>query len=106
MSHCVTKYVCNIMRDLSKYSNPKVVYKKARQVFGKDVELYQSNNQTKKYAIVDPNTHKIVNFGQMGYEDYTKHNDAVRRERFLKRNHKWKNAYQYSPAYLSYHLLW
>jgi hypothetical protein len=55
--------------------------------------------------IKDPNN-KWIHFGQMFYEDFTKHNDQKRRENFLKRNYKWKNAPKYSPAYLAYHLLW
>ena len=56
--------------------------------------------------VLDPNTNKMVHFGQMGYEDYTKHHDENRRQLFRKRNHKWATAEKYSPAWLSYYLTW
>jgi len=49
---------------------------------------------------------KWIHFGQMGYEDYTKHKDETRRDNFRKRNAKWSKAEKYSPAWLSYWLLW
>ena len=48
----------------------------------------------------------MVHFGQMGYEDATKHNDLNRINRFKKRNWKWQNSPKYSPAWLSWFLLW
>ena len=51
-------------------------------------------------------TNKMVHFGYFGMEDYTKHHDEKRRELFRKRNHKWSTAEKYSPAWLSYYLLW
>ena len=52
------------------------------------------------------NGRKMVHFGQMGYEDATKHNDLDRINRFKKRNWKWQHAPKYSPAWLSWFLLW
>jgi hypothetical protein len=49
---------------------------------------------------------KWVHFGQIPFNDYTKHGDDDRRKRFRVRNSKWANAKKYSPAWLSYHLLW
>ena len=50
-----------------------------------------------------------VHFGEMGYEDYTKHKDEKRRKRYLKRSAgikgKWKEN-PYSPNNLSRSLLW
>jgi hypothetical protein len=42
----------------------------------------------------------------MGYEDATKHGDKKRIANFKKRNIKWGYASKYSPAWLSYWLLW
>ena len=39
-------------------------------------------------------------------EDYSFHGDTKRRDNFLRRNHKWKDADIYTPAYASYTLLW
>ena len=51
----------------------------------------------------------MIHFGQLGYEDYTKHNDEKRRERYLKRTANirgdWKEN-KFSPNNLSRNLLW
>lgn len=95
-------------REILKYSDPIQVLKKLHQVFGKDsgIELFRSKRKDKKYAIINPYTFEVVNFGQMGYQDYTRHLDESRREQFLRRNKKWRDADPFSPAFLSYHLLW
>ena len=92
--------------DIEKYSNPRKVFKLAKELYGDDVAIGLSTNKDKKYMVLDPYTDKWVHFGQMGYEDYTKHRDNERRIKFLKRNKKWKTKPMYSPAFLSYHLLW
>lgn len=91
---------------IEKYSNPDKVFKLAKELYGDDVEIKLSTKKDKKYMILNPNNNKWVHFGQMGYEDYTKHNDKDRRDNFLLRNKKWENKPEYSPAFLSYHLLW
>jgi len=52
---------------------------------------------------------KIVHFGQMGYEDFTRHKDKIRRKNYLTRSRKirgnWKSD-KYSPNNLSINLLW
>jgi hypothetical protein len=52
---------------------------------------------------------KIVHFGQMGYEDYTKHKNKTRRKNYLTRSRKikgdWKKS-KYSANNLAIHLLW
>ena len=90
--------------NINKYSNPSIVMKKAKELHLNPIQL--STRKDKKYMVLNPNTNKMVHFGQMGYEDYTKHHDEKRRELFRKRNHKWKDAEKYSPAWLSYYLLW
>lgn len=88
------------------YSNPQTVFKKAKQLLGNDVIIELSNRKDKKYRILNPYTNKYINFGQMGYEDYTKHKDKNRRNNFRIRNNKWANYPIYTPAFLSYWLLW
>lgn len=90
------------MEKLQQFSNPQEVYDKGRRL---GLTVYLSPNKNKKYAVIDPNN-KIVSFGEMGYEDYTYHKDEKRREQFLKRNKKWSKAEPYTPAFLSYYLLW
>uniref|UniRef100_A0A6C0HQJ8 Uncharacterized protein n=1 Tax=viral metagenome TaxID=1070528 RepID=A0A6C0HQJ8_9ZZZZ len=40
----------------------------------------------KKYMIKDTKMNKLVYFGQMGYEDYTKHKNKTRRKNYLTRS--------------------
>jgi hypothetical protein len=94
------------MKDIELYSNPQEVLRKTRKYFGKNTELYLSTRKNKKYMILNPNTNKMVHFGQIGYEDFTKHKDKKRRDAFKKRNAKWANADKYTSAYMSFVLLW
>ena len=90
------------MRDLRKISDPDYVREKAFDM-GLN-EVHPSSRKDKKYMVFDGN--KMVHFGSPLYEDYTFHGDKDRRDRFRKRNWKWQNAPKYSPAFLSYRLLW
>lgn len=85
------------------FSNPDVVRKKAKE-YG--LEVVYSPRKNKKYRIVNPETNKFVDFGSIDYEDATLHQDQKRINNFKRRNRKWKDAPKYSPAWLSYHLLW
>ena len=58
--------------------------------------------------VQDP-TGKWIHFGAMGYEDYTKHKDQKRRERYLNRAENIKGSWKqnkFSPNNLAIHLLW
>ena len=90
------------MRDLRKISDPDYVREKAFEM-GLN-EVHASSRKDKKYMVFDGN--KMVHFGQMGYEDYTYTGDKLKRDRFRKRNWKWQNSPRYSPAFLSFFLLW
>lgn len=96
-------------RRLRKYSNPETSQQRAYKYLGKTAKLYPARNNKKKYSIFDPKQQKWVNFGQLGYEDYTKHHDKKRRKNYLTRSSKmrghWKNN-KYSPNNLSMHILW
>ena len=93
--------------EIAKYSDPMRVESKAHAIFGDDVHIEFSSRPNKKYMLLNPKTKKFVHFGQMGYVDYTRHRDEQRRARFRKRNAKWqKSKSRYSPAFLSYNLLW
>ena len=90
-------------------SNPSKVIQNANNYLGKGkYELFISDNKDKKYMIITPDNKK-VHFGSIAYEDYTKHNDDIRRKSYLARasNIKgdWKNN-KYSPNLLSQNLLW
>ena len=91
------------MEKLLQFSNPAVVIAKGKKL-GLDVMI--SKRKDKKYSFKNPITNKLINFGQMGYEDFTLHKDEKRRQAFKKRNAKSANAPKYSPAWASYNLLW
>jgi len=94
---------------IRKFSNPEEVLKKAKMHFGNDVRIYLSNKQDKKYMVVNPLTKKYVHFGEMGYEDFTKHKDETRRNNYLSRaksiRGNWRSN-KYSPNNLSINILW
>ena len=91
------------------YSTPRIAQKMAYKYLGKTAKLYPAHNPQKKYAIFDPKNNKWINFGQIGYEDYTKHHDKKRRKNYLTRTkfmrgHWRKN--RYSANNLSRNILW
>lgn len=94
---------------LLKYSNPITAQKNAYKYLGKTAKLYPSNKKDKKYRVYDAKHNKWVSFGQLGYEDYTKHKDKKRRKNYLTRSRNmkgnWKNN-KYSANNLSIHVLW
>jgi hypothetical protein len=88
------------------YSNPEIVKEKAQSLGYPEVFL--STRKEKKYMIQTPEG-GTVHFGQMGYEDFTKHNDSKRRENYLRRSGKIKGDWKldpYSPNTLARKLLW
>ena len=91
--------------EINKVSNPDKVKVNLEKYYGKDVEIYLSTRKANKYMVVSPENKK-VHFGSILYEDYTKHLDKKRQKSFFNRNHKWKDAKPYTPANLSYYLLW
>ena len=96
-------------KKLLKYSNPKKAQKMAYQYLGKTAKLYPANNPEKKYKIYDPKNEKWINFGQIGYEDFTKHKDKTRRKNYLTRTKYMKGNWKknpYSANNLSRNILW
>jgi hypothetical protein len=94
---------------LRKYSSPEQAQKMAYKYLGKTAKIYPSSNPEKKYQIWDPKNEKWVYFGQIGYEDYTKHHDKDRRHNYLTRTAgmlgDWKSN-KYSANNLSRNILW
>ena len=93
----------NKEEQLKQYSNISRVQKRAQKLGLNPVEI--SSRKDKKYMIRDEDDH-LKHFGLMGYQDYTFHRDKERRNNFRNRNKRWKDAPEYSPAWLSYWLLW
>jgi hypothetical protein len=91
------------------FSNPKIVYEKAKQYLGNNVSIKLSNKPVKKYMVLNPHTNKWVYFGQMGYEDFTKHQDLNRRKNYLRRTENMRGNWRdnkYSANNLSRNILW
>ena len=93
------------MEKICEVSNPEVVLKQLKKYYGDEVDLYLSTSKNKKYMVFNEEGKKI-HFGSMLYQDYTKHKDKTRRENFRNRNRRWKDADKFTPAHLSYYLLW
>lgn len=95
---------------LSAVSDIYEVRKKAQKLLGDkyegEVPLDISTRKGKKYMIQVPNSRKKIHFGDLSSADYTKHKDEKRLRDFQKRNVKWKDYDTFTPAWLSYHLLW
>jgi hypothetical protein len=94
--------------DIWMYSNPREAQEKAFRIYGKDALLFRSKTKNKKYSIVNPKG-KIVNFGQMGYEDFLKHKNLSRKMNYLNRSAGMKGNWKddgYSPNNLSRNILW
>jgi len=70
---------------LYQVSDPREVQKKAFQKYGKDAIVYKSDKPKKKYQILNPETGKWVYFGDAKMEDFTKHLDPERRDKYLRR---------------------
>lgn len=97
------------IRELMEFSDFDIAQEKAYKYLGDNAVLFYSPLKLKKYRIYNPNTNKWVDFGQMGYEDYTKHKDDDRRNRYLARATKMKGDWKdnpYSANNLSIHILW
>ena len=100
---------------LTDVSNPEMVYKRAKKLYGDNIIIKESTRKDKKYMILD-NTGKYVHFGSLNHLDYTKYLELYgldvannHKQRYLKRalniKGNWKKNI-YSPNNLSIHLLW
>ena len=93
---------------LNRFSNPAEAKRKAKKYLSAGTPLFLSSRDDKKYMVLAPSG-KLVHFGQMGYEDFTKHNDKERRASYLKRAVKIKGDWKtnkYSPNNLAMNILW
>lgn len=91
-----------------RYSNPSEVNRRAKKYLGKTAKISLSTKKDKKYMVTTPDG-KIVHFGQMNYEDFTKHKNKSRRKKYLTRSRKIKGDWKknkYSANNLAIHLLW
>jgi hypothetical protein len=88
-------------------SNPERVYQKFVE-FGLDrfstIEI--SPNKNKKYVVQLKSNGKKIHFGDIRYQDFTFHQDEIRRDNFMRRNHRWADAEVFTSMWLSFFLLW
>jgi len=87
------------------YTYFKSVEEALHKYYGKNTQLLVSTRKNKKFMIASPEG-KHIHFGDKRYEDYHLHKDEKRRKLFQTRNAKWKNRAKYTPAHLSYWVLW
>jgi hypothetical protein len=94
--------------EIKQWSNPTRVYKLAKRYLGKTAKIQLSPKKDKKYMVTTPDG-RHVHFGQMKYEDYTKHRNKTRRKNYLTRSANirgdWKKD-KYSANNLARNLLW
>ena len=94
---------------LKEKSDFKKAQERAEEYLGKKTLLKISEEKNKKYQVLNPATNKYVSFGDIRYEDYTKHQDPIRRQSYLKRATKIKGDWKldkYSPNSLAINILW
>jgi len=93
---------------LRQFSNPATVRRRAASYLGRNAKIKVSSRRDKKYQVVAPGG-RTVHFGQMGYEDFTKHKDPARRRSYLARSAgiggTWARD-RYSANNLARRLLW
>ena len=90
------------LRKLKLVSDIKEVNRKAKELNLN--EVIPSSRTHKKYIVYYG--YKMVHFGDINYEGFTKHKDDKRRINFKIRNRRFINRPVYTPSYLSYFLLW
>ena len=91
---------------MDRVTDIKKVNKLSKLIYNKSVE--PSTRKNKKYMIMNDDN-KYIHFGDLRYQDYTKHQDKERLKRYLDRATKIKgnwNKDKYSPNNLSINLLW
>jgi hypothetical protein len=96
--------------DILEYTNPRQAQKMATKYLGKKHgNLFRSTKKEKKYMVYDPKNEKWVHFGQVGYQDYTRHKNKTRRKNYLTRSRGMKGHWKsnkYSANNLAMHVLW
>lgn len=108
MSHLIPANKIPTTNIIWKYSNPTKSQKLAYKFFGKNATIYRSTRKNKKYMIQDSGG-RWVHFGQIPYEDFTKHKNKTRRHNYLTRSARIKGdweAHKYSANNLSRKILW
>jgi hypothetical protein len=93
----------------AQFSNYSKVLKNAKAYGILPEHIQVSNRIDKKFRVYNTDEGHWVNFGALGYEDFTKHNDRIRQFNYLSRATKIKGAWKqkkYSPNNLAINILW
>jgi hypothetical protein len=95
------------LTQLLNYSDPIEVHKQALKFLGKDYDIFLSTRKDKKYMVKSPDG-KWIHFGAFNppMEDYTKHKNEERRNKFRNRNARWNKQDKFTAGWLAYNLLW
>jgi len=91
------------------YSNHRTAQSKAYKYLGRTAKLYPGTNSQKNIPYLIKKNNHWVNFGQMGYEDFTKHHNKRRRKNYLRRSKTIRGDWArnpYSANNLSRKILW
>ena len=91
---------------MEKVSDINKVNKLSKIIYKRTVE--PSTRKNKKYMIMNDDQ-KYIHFGDLRYEDFTKHQDLKRLNNYLSRATKIKGNWKidkYSPNNLAINLLW
>lgn len=98
----------NKEKEILKYSDPNVALDNAIKYLNKNITFALSTKKTKKYMVRRPDG-KFIHFGEMGYQDFTKHKDKNKQSAYLKRTANikgdWKSD-KYSANNLARNILW
>ena len=92
-----------INSNIWRVSNPSIVREKYHSIYsklineikqktGRSSEVLPSTRKNKKYMVY--NGKNYSHFGDIRYEDYTKHKDVARRSRYL---HRFDDVNKYDP---------
>ena len=95
--------------ELYNVSHPDEVEVKLSKWLNQDVLLLVSPKKNKKYRVFDEKNEKFIDFGDIRFEDFTKHKDDNRRNRCLNRATNMKGDWKknkFSPNNLSINGLW
>ena len=105
----IQKFLEDKKVELYKVSLPDEVQVKLSKWLNQDVLLLVSPKKNKKYRVFDEKNEKFIDFGDIRFEDFTKHKDDNRRNRYLNRATNMKGDWKknkFSPNNLSINGLW
>jgi hypothetical protein len=90
-------------------SSPDIALINAKKYLGNDTKLFISTHKNKKYMLLNPETNKMIHFGDIRYMDYIFTKDDDKKTNYLNRatniRGNWRDS-KYSPNNLAINILW